>query len=497
MSGCCDEGKENPQGAQAPIGNLISYADCPMESCDCIPLNGGVRNFSSGTSVNISAAVGVGAALDVLDAPSWATASLVGGNVVVTGTAPVGSHTLVYQVTNECSHECLVIKLAVSGVCTPPANIVKDIGYNNSDFSIDEEITIPGGSVVSQDFAGDVAVYSDELVLTAILTQPYPTSYSISMTSECGDYTVSGQITECKKPVLASIGGSSVLEKGVTASMSWVVAGSGNISIVSQEGVPSGMSLSITQNTPASGQATATLSGAPTDNPGEGEVRLSVSGKCGSLALSRQFTQQPCRELRVIGETGSSQMVAGSPVNYCKIVQGYEPRMVEYDNLPLGLSVSLAPHTSPNTWIVCISGTPLLDACKKSEDGRICDCATAKLRNSCGEYDVEFCFNLDLGQLNRPSYCVGVYSWDNATSTVTVWGVTPNTTLTIGGTGVSPSSMTVDATGYGAQVISIETPPLNQPTVCATISHPTCALVFKGAVTIKCVAPPAPPDPSN
>lgn len=485
-----------------------SNSGCPEYNCDCQPLTGGVRVASSGTSVNQDFVVGVGATVNVLDAPSWATASVVNDTISITGVAPIGSHTLVYDVINECSKECLVIKIAVAeAACPPPVNIVKNIGYVSGDGNVDQTISLPsGGTIVSEDLDLNVAVYSGEITISGRLKEPYPTSYLINMTTPCGAYTVSGNYIECVPIKLSSISGSSVFEKGLPASMSWVVEGTGNVSVQSFDGIPAGMTPSVQQNTPSPGFATITIAGSPTDNTGAGAIKLSLKGQCGVLSVERAFTQQPCRALQITGESGSSQMIVGTPVNYCKIVKGYEPTIEKFENLPLGLSASIAPTTNLNEWSVCLSGTPILDPCKDSEEGKICDCGTVSIKNECGSLDVEFCFNLDVTGLMRPKYCVGVViltpsATNPVTYTIEVIGVTPNTTASIDqsvGTSSPVQSISIDNTGYGivtGVTFSITAPPYpSDPCKEIKLKHPTCALIVKDSAVIAKQCYVLPPD---
>jgi hypothetical protein len=186
-------------------------------------------------------------------------------------------------------------------------------------------------------------------------------------------------------------------------------------------------------------------------------------------------------------------MSIGSPVNYCKIVRGYEPTIEKFENLPLGISASIAPTSKINEWSVCLSGTPILNSCKESKDGKICDCGTVSIKNECGSLDVEFCFNLDVTSNNRPGYCVGVVIATknvNNQYKIEVIGVTPNTEALVyeykvvnGITWPFPTikKIQADSTGYGY----IDDVSAVGPCLKLEVEHPTCALVLKQTILIQ------------
>jgi hypothetical protein len=175
-------------------------------------------------------------------------------------------------------------------------------------------------------------------------------------------------------------------------------------------------------------------------------------------------------------------------------LRGYEPTIEKFENLPLGVSASIAPTSKINEWSVCLSGTPILNSCKESKDGKICDCGTVSIKNECGSLDVEFCFNLDVTSSNRPGYCVGVIIATNngASNTykIEVIGVTPNTEAMLYEYGFLKGStiastvikkIQIDSTGYGY----IDDVSFYDKCLKIALEHPTCALVWKEPIYIK------------
>jgi hypothetical protein len=481
--------------------NVISYADCPEASCDCVTLTGGVRAATSPVTVNAAFAIGPGASIEILDAPTWATAAIVGTDLLVTGTAPIGTATLVYEVRNECSQECLVLKITVAGECVPPVNIIKNIGYTNDTFVVETELAIPANStLVSGNVPGGrYSVFAEDLTISAVLVQPFPTSYVINMTTPCGPYTISGSIIECKTPRLDRVTGTSVFEIGVPYAVSWIVEATGTMTITAQENVPSDGVLIVLQNTPSVGFATVTLTGTPTQNPGAADLKFTLRGQCGSIPLGRKYTQQKCRALLVIGETGNNQFVFDglTPVNFCKIVRGYEPTIADFTGLPLGLQLSITPAAVAGDWLVCVTGIPRVDPCAEpdEETKKICECIEVKLNNECGDVTIKVCYNLDLASfVPKPSYCIGVYDYDPITRVFRVWGVVPLSTVTVymATNGNIPTfAVVTDATGFAQVTLDPAFSPNNFPGVCLRATHPTCALVKKADVDVYC--PPGGP----
>lgn len=478
------------------MDQLITFgAQCKTADCSCVPIQGGKRVFASGSSINIPVdIIGNNAVVTPLSAPEWASIAIADSILTISGNAPSGVHTLVYDVENDCSHECLIVEISASGACSPPANIVKNlkISETNASVTLDVALQYPS-TIVTSNLPFETSVYGTNLVINGSFSEPFPSSYELTLASECGNYTISGSVGVCRKPRLASNVGSASFERGEFSQFDWIIDGD-FLSLDDKSLLPNGLDWVVLPNSPV-GKTTIRVNGSPAENTGAGKMTATVKGLCGSLKLDKAFTQAPCRATQFVSQSGSSQMEIDQPVNYCKIVKGFQPEIASYENLPLGLSVDIAPHTVSGQWIVCITGTPVLDACKASKDGRICDCAKITLKNECGSYELDFCFNLNVTAINRPAYCVGVYSINETTNLLEVWGVTPNTSVSIAGVGVSPSSLAIDGSGYGSATISIAAPPAGQADSCAYIEHPTCALIFKGAIVVKCVAAPIPPDP--
>lgn len=503
MASCFDD-TSNTSGAVEP--KRLTSIGCPdPTSCDCVELVGGTRQVTSGTSVNLAIPLGADAEFVPSFTPSWSAATIVGTDLVITGDAPSGVHTLVYDISNECSSVCIIIDLEVSEPCTTPSNITQDISYVAGEFAVDSSIKIPANSTIISSNAGalDSTVYGSSLALEGNLTYPYPTTYSVTLSTECGNYTVSGNITQCQPPVTAQVLGSSVLERGVSGSMSWVVDATGYLTKLSQTGIPAGMSVSVAQNTPTTGKATVTVSGAPTDNPctnGNCTIEIKVKNDCGELTLQRKYTQQPCRNIKTVGDSGSKVWQYDVPQSYCKIVEGYTPiELVNFEGVPYGMDVTLTAGPAANQYTVCVSGTPVADPCKDSATN-ICECVKVQLKNECGEKEIELCYTLE-GSVQKPKFCLIQYKVSASPTSpndvvIEFFGGPGGTDVTLDGVENAPVVITLDGDGYGTATITQLPAPTSGSPVCLTATHATCSFMVASYTTqISCQYPPEAPIP--
>jgi hypothetical protein len=480
----------NPQPA---IGNIVSYDDgCPGDTpCDCITLSNATFTHSSLASVNASFPLGTEADLAILYQPSWATAKIVGQNLVITGTGPHGDNILVYEVTNACSKACITVKIIVRTACTPTGNIVRNLSYRTLDNLVNEDIAIPVSSqIVSTDIGPIQAnIYGTVINLNGVLQTPIAPSYSIKLKDDCGEFTISGNVVECVSPKISSLIGTGVLEKGIYATFGWVIEMAGPLIVRSVTGMPSGMAYAVSQNNPSVGFATITVAGTPVDNPcpsGSCQINFNTSTDCGLFPVSRSISQQPCRTVKVVRDVGSPVMKIGEPVNFCKVVTGYAPTISDYSDLPLGVTVDIAAGPGPGEHTVCLTGTPVFDPCT-TVNGAKCACTKVYLTNSCGTKEIQFCTSIDM--YVRHTSCIGTVKITNnpdKTTTIEVIGVEPgvNCNVWIGLAGVNTPGqvLTIDQTGYGT--LTVNTPPDaggSDPLNCINVSHPNCALVQIGA----------------
>jgi hypothetical protein len=504
MASCTPAESSNGIVVTAPT-RVTTIGCLQPDLCECTPLVGGTRALESGTSVSLAIALGTGGTALKTFGPAWAVGEVIGTDLLITGTAPAGKHTMVFEVTNECSEACIVLDLTVTQPCINPGTITKNVTYIATDFSVEQNIPIQDGSTIKAESVGGLTaqVYGATLNLTGKLSYPYATSYSVTLSSPCGDYTVSGQLTACQPPVVESINGISVFEKGVSANISWVLSGSGQFTMGSVTGMPAGMTAQVQNDTPSPGRATVVVQGTPVDNPcpaSSCEVSIPLQAACGSVILKRKYTQQPCRALKVVSETGSKVFEYGVAGSYCKVVEGYTPvTMDEFADIPQGLSISIAPGPASNQYTVCLSGTPEKDSCTDYSK-EICECATAKVSNICGFKDLEFCYSLKAAPPPRPVYCIAVFTVEAITSPngatnrrVTVWGALGNTAATLEPSANVRASATansnialqvpLDVEGYGTLDFYQDT----SVSGCVLLSHPTCGLVEKKPVESNCI----------
>ena len=480
-------------GANAS-SNIITYSDeCATSAgdCTCIELQNRKDTLSSGQTVAQSIDFGTAVEISILSAPAWVQAQSIGTTVSLAGTAPIGQHTLVFQISNECSMACWVVILNVSQVCqSAPNNIIADIAYKTSDDSVFIDIEIaPNSKIVSGgSFAGIYASISDNVInWSGTITQPAPATYLINLKNECGAYTLTGNVVPCVVPKIVQVTGNSVLELNVAGTLGWVVEATGIVSIKSVTGLPAGMSVAVQQAIPVAGKATIIASGTPSENPCSSsscEIVIVAKAACGEIEINRKFTQQPCRQIQVVSETGTGSLIIGQPATYCKILAGYDPSIVDFSDVPMGMTVTLEPHTVAGQWKLCVTGTPIIDPCATSDGGLICSCAKIKLKNACGEKEIELCSNLTA--VPRPTYCVASVrkSLQGASVLYEIIGAIPNSeaTLSVGPfPNQIPATVLIDSTGYG----SYSVPNNGTQPACVSITHPTCSLV-SNSITFNC-----------
>jgi hypothetical protein len=335
-------------------------------------------------------------------------------------------------------------------------------------------------------------VYADVLDgflnFTGTFQEPIPATYSATLKNECGTYTVSGNVVPCIPPQLTQAVGNTVLERNVAGSFGWVVQATGVVSIKQVAGLPAGMAASVQANTPSAGLSTITIAGTPSENPCQSsscEVVVNIKASCGEMELRRKFTQQPCRTIAVVGETGNKGIEVGVYGEYCKILTGYDPSIVDMEGVPYGMEVTLNPHTVAGQWILCIKGTPKADPCADSEEGVACNCAKIKLKNVCGEKDVEICTTLDVTP--KLPYCVGMVDIQQVGTDfkIDIFGVIPNSTATVQVEPNAPIDVPINSSGQGTWTGPL---PVASNTVdqCIIVTHPTCFLI-RGSKSLKAV----------
>jgi hypothetical protein len=486
-----------------PVTRVTTIGCLQPDLCECTPLVGGTRALESGTSVSLAIALGTGGTALKTFGPAWAVGEVVGTDLLIAGTAPAGKHTMVFEVTNECSEACIVLDLTVTQPCINPGPTTKDVTYIATDFSVEQNIPIQDGSTIRAESVGGLTaqVYGATLNLTGKLAYPYATSYSVTLSSPCGDYTVSGQLTACQPPIIESTGGISVFEKGVSANVSWVLNGSGQFTMGSVTGAPAGMTAQVLNDTPSPGRATVVVQGTPIDNPcpaSSCEIAIPLQAACGSIILKRKYAQQPCRALKVVSESGNKVFTYDEPGSYCKVVEGYTPVSLDnFQDAPYGLTLTLTAGPAANQYTICLSGTPTRDLCAEFTK-EICECAQATLSNECGAKEIDLCYTLKAAKPPCPTYCIMVAEATQPNATVLpgqwlvkVWGGIAFTDVTMD-TNVHPVSapdttavITLDSDGCGELLVQ------KDPSVagCITLRHPTCAIVRRDLLELGCTVP--------
>lgn len=483
-------------GTTATASTRLTTIGCAQpDVCECTPLVAGTVAHETTSPVNFVIPLGSEGTAESMFAPSWAVGQVVGTDFKVTGNAPVGKYTLVYTLKNECSEACVIVDLTVKAACPAPSNITKDVFYNENTLAVNYEIGTPKSSTVVSSSVDELSAeaYETSTAIVGTLKQPLPASYAFQMQSPCGPYTISGNILKCVPPRLESAAGPSQLERDVASTMTWVVIASGDVMPTVVNGIPSGMTYLIQQNTPAVGKATITVSGVPTETECSGsdcEVRIALSSQCGTLLIKKKYTYI-CRAPRPVRDVGSLTWPEGSAVNYCKAFAGFGPmEIVSYEDLPRGLELNLDESaTNAGEWNLCVTGNYERDPCEEYKDGKICKCFKAIVRNECGEKEVEICYTVTY-VLPRPIYCVGMWEIVGYNSDdipiVNIWGVVPGSSVTVyNGDGGVAQTIPIDNDGY-AMNVQLTGQFAAGISSCITMAHPSCALLKKGVATVAC-----------
>jgi len=420
--------------------------------------------------------------VNAVSTDGWAIAEVVGGLAVLNGTAPnvQGTYPQVIIVSNECGQATVVVKIIVAPPpCTPTADITNDISVATSDKKVDGKVGLAtsGQTIVSKTLPSGVSavIYGSELQVTGTYNGTLPAAYSIVVKGDCGNYTVSGSLTECVAIVQTGTTGSSELENGVPSTYCATVSGVG-VSVTSASGMPTGISFQVTQLTPTT--SSICLIGAPSGLPEKGEVKLSLANACGKLDLTLPYTKKvpvegACTETAKVSETGAQTFTYGVAGSLCYTYTGQALTMINADTPPLGLTMAVS-GTGP--WTVCLSGTPVLDlGIGNGTSGSV----SFELKGDCGTTSHNIPYIIP-AQPATPTYCVGVYEYSSTTKVLTVWGAAPSSTVSI--VNATPSTLALDAFGYGTVTL---TPTAVAPQ-CVEISHPTCALVRKQVEILEC-----------
>lgn len=497
MASCIPQ-DESASANAAPVQKLTTIGCLQPDLCECTPLVGGTRALESGTAVNLEIPLGAnGTALKTYGA-DWATGEVVGNNLTIKGTAPTGKQVLVFELANDCSKACVILEIDVSEPCTSAVNKTQHLTYITGVYKVEKDVDIPEGSAIISSVPESLTaeVYGSVLNLSGTLTSPYPSDYLVTLSSPCGQFTVSGQIAACTPPAVESITGPSVLENGVSAEMTWVLSGTGPMTTGQVTGVPPGMTASITNNSPA-GKTTVTVQGTPTENPCTAtscEISIAVAAACGNITLKRKYTQQPCRTIKVGSAVGNKVFeyeVAGS---VGKIISGYTPMSIsDFETPPLGLEFVLVAGPGPNEYTVTLEGAPEKDPCTDYSK-EICECVKVKVTNPCGDKEIELCYAIKPAEPPKPAYCVliaeviPVTGVPGVSHQLTVWGGAANSVVTIRPPDRPPTDLTLDVDGYGQTTYYTD----GVTAGCVTLEHPTCAIIMKEKVIVSCSVVPDP-----
>jgi hypothetical protein len=396
----------------------------------------------------------------------WCQYDVVAGGIRLYGTSPTGNEKQVFSVSNSCGEFHVVVDIITPSSCITPTNISKDVTSNKGNLSAQVKVT-DGSSLVSAAVPDGITYQFSAGILYLSGTITTPATYSAVMSTACGNYTVSGNILVCSQVSVLSTSGASTFDKKTPASFQWNLSSA--VTIESVEDLPNGLSVSTAGNS-------VSISGTPSENTGSGTISVKVKNSCSNLELKIDFKEKPCNEIKVVGDVGSSLLGINQFATFGKVLGGETPiELVNYDGIPKGMSVALVNNAG--VYSILVSGTPSIDPCAESENNNVCGSATVTVSNECGEKEIPISYSLNTIQL--PVYCIGVYEWIDAgaTGTLKVWGVTQNSVITIGNN-ATPSELTVDSNGNGTVVVS------KSGLACPTISHPSCALIKKEAVSL-------------
>ena len=412
----------------------------------------------------------------------WAVVDVVAGQAVVSGTAPnvEGTYPQVIMVANECGQATVVVKVIVAPPpCTPPTNVAKNFVVKSDGKSVEGKVTLSaaGQTIVTSNLPDGMTanIYGSALVIGGSYTGALPAAYSITVKTDCGNFDVTGSLTECVAIIQTGSTGSSEFTNGVPVTYCLDFNGTG-ITVAEVTGIPAGVSYVITEPTAATSKIC--LTGAPSGLAQTGEVAFKLANSCGTLAIKMPWTKKEpaagvCVETAKISETGAQTFTYGTAGSLCYTYTGQALTMINADTPPLGLSIAVS-GTGP--WTVCLSGTAVLDVgVGEGNSGSV----SFELKGDCGTTSHSIPYIIPK-QSTAPAFCIGIFEYDTSTNVLTVWGAAPNSTVDI--IGASPATLSLDSVGYGTVTL---TPTAIAP-ACVEISHPTCGLVKRGYTVLDC-----------
>jgi hypothetical protein len=420
--------------------------------------------------------------VNAVSTDGWAIAEVVGGLAVLNGTAPnvSGTYPQVIIVGNECGQATVVVKVIVAApLCSAPDNITRDISVNTSSRVVSESIALSsnGQSIATTSLPSGVSanIYGTQLLITGTYSGTLPASYSVTIKSNCGNYTATGTLLACVAMTQIGTSGTNELENGVATNYCVTLNGIG-ASVLEVTGLPIGLSYVITQ--PSATTTQICLDGQPVGLPDSGSIVFKLQNSCGILTVTLPYTKKipvagACTATAKLSETGAQTFTYGVAGALCYTYTGQALTMINADTPPLGLTMAVS-GTDP--WTVCLSGTPVLDL---GIGNGVAGTVGFELKGDCGTTSHNIPYIIP-AQPATPTYCVGVYEYSSTTKVLTVWGAAPSSTVSI--LNATPSTLALDAFGYGTVTL---TPTAVAPQ-CVEISHPTCALVRKQVEILEC-----------
>ncbi len=405
----------------------------------------------------------------------WAFASVDPAGVRIIGTpAQPGQYKLIYTISNVCGSAILVVDISIVQGCVPVNDIV-------SDFSIISglavhEIQLPVESTVASSslpLGLAATIYGNTLTITGDVWNGLSQTYSLNMTSACGDYVVSGYIYKCQQLFPVGSSGSATMEQGAPASFCWQVLGA-NAQLVSTSNIPSGLGVTLA---PYPGGINVCVSGTPTSPVTETTMVVTVKNECSTSELRQKITpgSAACTAISLGATTGDTLMVEDVLYSYCQLVTGSNIVLQGFSGVPIGLSLGLVDNMN-GTYSVCVSGTPSATQSGIPENGLLTFNITTNLQNSCSNQTVNFTLYMEREAVVDYTCCAGLAHYDPATRILSVCGVVPGSIVTIdGGPAVTVTELLTDAQGGGA--VTLNANPASGDSLILT--HPTCALVLK------------------
>lgn len=233
-------------------------ATCPQGTCECTPPEDSTVTASLSATGTVSVSiprVGDVTGVEAVDAPEWLAYELQGDNYVFSGQSDAAAHCATYRVTSECGEAIWVVKIPAQCVlpkATAPDIVLDSGGQTTTSITFNTNITLGATTGLT---GASVSVIGKTLT---IVGSPPAGAYSIVVSNDCGEVTLSGDITAvppvppCDFIRVGAPEGTFSATIGEEVNLCFPLQGSLPIAMNSVEGLPAGLTAVVT--TDASGK---------------------------------------------------------------------------------------------------------------------------------------------------------------------------------------------------------------------------------------------------